>query len=103
MPYIDGNRLFKAKPGIRFSISLPAARRAHRVHPGAPCLTQRIPYRNRPHLVPPKTEQSTPAHALDWEVLFHLTCRARNGRIVENRDTGKFGNGFFEQLQPLPA
>jgi hypothetical protein len=22
---------------------------------------------------------------------------------VENRDTGKFGNGFFEQLQPLIA
>ena len=29
--------------------------------------------------------------------------RARTGRSVENRDTGKFGNGFFEQLQPLPA
>jgi hypothetical protein len=25
------------------------------------------------------------------------------GQIVENRDTGKFGNGFFEQLQPLTA
>ena len=39
----------------------------------------------------------------DWENLFHLAYSGRNGRIVENRDTGKFGNGFFEQLQPLPA
>ena len=38
-----------------------------------------------------------------WEFFFHLEYTARNGRIVENRDTGKFGNGFFEQLQPLPA
>ena len=39
----------------------------------------------------------------DWENLFHLDYTARNGRIVENRDTSKFGNGFFEQLQPLPG
>jgi len=39
----------------------------------------------------------------DWENLFHVEYTVRNGRIVENRNTGKFGNGFFEQLQPLPA
>ena len=39
----------------------------------------------------------------DWEKLFHLDYTPRTGRIVENRDTGKFGNGFFEQLQPLTA
>ena len=33
-----------------------------------------------------------------WEDLFHLACSARNGRVVENRDAGNFGNGFFEQL-----
>ncbi len=38
-----------------------------------------------------------------WENLFHLEYTGRIGRIVENRDTGKFGNGFFEQLQPLAA
>ena len=27
----------------------------------------------------------------------------RIGRIVENRDSGYFGNSFFEQLQPLAA
>jgi hypothetical protein len=37
------------------------------------------------------------------ENLFHVECNARTGRIVENRDTGNFGNGFFEQLQPLPS
>jgi hypothetical protein len=35
--------------------------------------------------------------------LFQFEYDARGDRIVENRDTGKFGNGFFEQLQPLPA
>src|SRR5215813_346051 len=44
---------------------LPGPRRAHRVHPGAPCLTPQIPSQNRLHFVPPKTEQSTPAHALE--------------------------------------
>ena len=39
----------------------------------------------------------------DWENLFHVVYTGRIGRIVEKRDTGKFGNGFFEQLQPLPA
>ena len=39
----------------------------------------------------------------DGENLFHLDYTGRKGRIVENRDTGKFGNRFFEQLQPLPA
>ena len=39
----------------------------------------------------------------DWEKLFHLDYTARTGRIVENRDPGKFRNGFFEQLQPLTA
>src|SRR5918996_3466020 len=40
-----------------------AVPRLRRVHPGAPCLAQRRPSRNPPHLAPPKTEQSTPAHA----------------------------------------
>ena len=39
----------------------------------------------------------------DWENLFHVEYTGRIGRIVEKRDTGKFGNGFFEQLQPLTA
>src|SRR5262245_12576202 len=40
-----------------------AGPRTRRVHPGAACLAARIPSRNRPHLVPPKTEQSTLVHA----------------------------------------
>ena len=39
----------------------------------------------------------------DWENLFHVEYTARKGWIVESRDTGKFWNRFFEQLQPLPA
>ena len=39
----------------------------------------------------------------DWENFFRFEYTARNGRIVENGDTGKFGNRFFEQLQPLTA
>src|SRR5439155_19339303 len=38
-----------------------------------------------------------------WKNVFELAYTGRNGRVVENRNTGKFGNGFFEQLQPLPA
>jgi hypothetical protein len=37
----------------------------------------------------------------DWENLFHLDCTGLIGCLVENRNTGNFGNGFFEQLQPL--
>jgi hypothetical protein len=37
----------------------------------------------------------------DWENLFHIPFTVPIGRIVENRDAGKFGNRFFEQLQPL--
>jgi hypothetical protein len=32
----------------------------------------------------------------DWKILFHLLYTMRLGRIVENRDTGKFGNRFFK-------
>jgi hypothetical protein len=32
----------------------------------------------------------------DWENLFHVEYTGRIGRIVENRDTGNFGNRFFE-------
>ena len=39
----------------------------------------------------------------DWKELLSRGVPGRNARIVENRDTGKFGNGFFEKLQPLPA
>src|SRR3990172_8009259 len=38
-------------------------RRARKVHLAAPCLSQRIPARNRSQLVPPKAEQSTAARA----------------------------------------
>ena len=36
-------------------------------------------------------------------MFFYLAYRRGSGRIVENRDTGDFGNRFFEQFQPLPA
>ena len=39
----------------------------------------------------------------DRENLFHFAYSVRLDRIVENRDTGQFGNGLFEQLQPLTA
>ena len=39
----------------------------------------------------------------DWENLFHIEYSARNGRIVENRDTVEFGNGSFKQIQLLTA
>jgi len=35
------------------------------------------------------------------ENLFQLERTAPASRIVENRDAGNFGNGVFEQLQPL--
>jgi hypothetical protein len=38
-----------------------------------------------------------------WKILFYLEHIGRTGRIVENRDTGKFRNSLFEQLQPLAA
>ena len=37
------------------------------------------------------------------EVVLQLACSARLDRIVENRDTGKSGNGLFKELQPFPA
>src|SRR5215813_11801516 len=37
----------------------------------------------------------------DCNILFQLECNALNGRIIENRNTSKFGNRFLEQLQPL--
>jgi hypothetical protein len=39
----------------------------------------------------------------NWENLFHLDYTTRNGWIVKNRATDKFGNGFFEQRQPFLA
>jgi hypothetical protein len=39
----------------------------------------------------------------DWEHFFHLVYTGQSGWTVENRDTAEFGNGFFEQLEPLPA
>src|SRR5262249_50723386 len=37
------------------------------------------------------------------ELLFHLMDTTRSGRIVKDRDAGKFGNGFLEQLKALAA
>src|SRR5262249_59076032 len=37
-----------------------------------------------------------------WESLPYVEHTVRNGRVVENRDTAKLRNHFFEQLQPLP-
>ena len=54
--YVDGNRLCIAKPTIRFWLALIAGPKSRRVHPGAPCLRQRIPCQNRPHLVSPRLE-----------------------------------------------
>ena len=51
--------------------------------------------------MPPKAEELIPAHAPRLGEPFSLRELAV-GRIVENRDTGKFGNRFFEQLQPFP-
>src|SRR5215813_10990430 len=62
--YIDGNRLFNANPQSVFhELGLAGPRRAQRVHPDAAYSAQRIPPRNRPQLVSPKAEESTPAHA----------------------------------------
>src|SRR5215813_6493219 len=97
MLYIDGNWLFNAKFATRFTLANIIA------PPGAPCLAQRIPSRSRPQLALPKTEESTPGHLPRWKNLFHLGDTILIGGIVEHPDTGKFGNGFFEQLQPLPA
>ena len=58
--------------------------------------TSRISYLPRLNSQPQRARR-------DWENLFHIEYTARKGRIVENRDTGKFGNGLFEQLQPLTA
>jgi hypothetical protein len=61
-----------------------------------PLETVRISYLPRLNSQPQRTRR-------DWENLFHVEYNARTGCIVENRDAGNFGNGFFEQLQPLPA
>ena len=102
--YIDGNRLFNAKPAIRFRLALISGPAEH-VESIRALLVQRseylleivrISYLPRLNSQPQRTRR-------DWEILFHLEYTGRIGRIVENRDTGNFGNGFFEQLQPLPA
>jgi hypothetical protein len=64
---------------------------------------QQKTYRNRPRLVPPWLNGQPQRTRRDWEIFFHFAYTARNGRLVENRDTGNFGNGFFEQLQPFSA
>src|SRR5215475_5696012 len=61
-----------------------------------PLETARISYLPKPSGQPQRTRR-------DWENLFHREYTGRIGRIVENRDTDKFWNGFFEQLQPLSA
>ena len=44
------------------------------------------------------------ARAAAGSIVFHLEYPGPGlAGIVENRDTGKFRNGFFEQLQPLAA
>jgi hypothetical protein len=56
----------------------------------------------RPSYLPRLKSQPQPTRC-DWENLFHLEYTGRSGRLVEKRDTGNFGNGFFKQLQALPA
>src|SRR4029450_9679505 len=102
--YTDGNRLFNAKPAIRFwlaLISLPPghgesirALLAHRSRNSIEII--RSSYLPRLNSQPQRTRR-------DWENLFHVEYTVRSGRIVENRDAGNFGNRFFEQLQPLTA
>ena len=68
-------------------------------------LTQRSEYpleTVRSSYLPSLKSQSQRARG-GWENLFHLDHTGPIGRIVENRNTGKFRNGFFEQLQPLPT
>ena len=104
MLYIDGNRLFNAKPAIRFWLARISEPPEH-VESIRALLIQRSEYPLeivRSSYLPRLNSQPQRTRR-DWEILFHLECTARIGRIVENRDTGKFGNGFFEQLQPLPA
>ena len=61
-----------------------------------PIETVCVSYFPRPNSQPQRTRRG-------WENLFQLEYIVRSGRIVENRDTGNFRNGFFEQLQPFPA
>ena len=53
-------------------------------------------YLPSPHSQPQSTR-------CDWEILFHFARRTHSDRIIENRNTGKFGNSFFEQLQSFTA
>ena len=102
--YTDGNRLFNAKPTIRFWLAF-ITKAPGRVESIRALVTQRsedsletvrISYLPRPNSQPQRARR-------DRENFFHLAYIGRIGRMVENRDTGNFGNGFFEQLQPLPA
>ena len=102
--YTDGNRLFNAKPTIRFRLARISGPPVH-VESIRALLAHRS--KNLLEIVRssylPRLKSQPQRTRRDWENLFHLAYIARIGRIVENRDTGKFGNGFFEQLQPLTA
>src|SRR5215510_2776755 len=106
LPYIDGSRFFNPKPTIRFALAFirppPAAGHgdsirallAHRSKSSIDII--RSSYLPRFNSQPQRTRR-------DRENLFHVAYNAQSARIVENRDADNFGNGFFEQLQPLPA
>ena len=51
----------------------------------------------------PRANSQSQRTRRDWENLFHLAYSGRIGRIVENRNTRKFGNRVFEQFQALTA
>ena len=102
--YIDGNRLFNAKSAIRFRLAFINAAPEH-VESIRALLIQRSEYLleivRTSYL--PRLNSQFQRTCRGWENLFHVEYIGRIGRIVENRDTGDFGNGFFEQLQPLTA
>src|SRR5262245_45347224 len=101
--YTDGNRLFNAKLAIRFWLAL-ISRPPATESPAARCFPiaakNSVEIIRRSYLPRLNSQSQRTRH---WENLFHVECTVRSGRIVENRDTGKFGDGFFEQFQPLAA
>jgi len=98
-----GNRLFNAKPTIRFWLSRISGPPAHEESSGR-CLfsaaeylleTVRISYLPRLKSQPQRTRR-------DWENLFTSTTLIRRAGIVENRDTGSFGTASLSSSIRLP-
>jgi hypothetical protein len=102
---IVGNRLFNAKFTIRCLLPKINGPPGGHIEPIRALLTKRSEYFLESVCVSylPRLNSQAQRAGGGWENLVPFVRTGGIGGIVENRHTGKFGNGFFEQLQPFPA